>query len=83
MEKLMHKRLYSFLKQKSCFYNAQFGFCLSLSTNDVLMLITKNIQSQQDQNKFRAGVFVDLKKAFDIADQEILLENCPIMEIQE
>ena len=27
------------------------------------MLITENIQSQLDQNKFCAGVFVDLKKA--------------------
>ena len=28
------------------------------------MLITENMQSQPDQNKFCLGVFVDLKKAF-------------------
>ena len=53
-------------------YNAQFDFCLSLSTNNVLMSITENIQFQLDQNKFCAGVFVDLKKAFDTVDHEIL-----------
>ena len=49
----------------NCFSNAQFAFRLSLSTDNTLMLITENIQSQLDQNKFCAGVFVDLKKAFD------------------
>ena len=81
IEKLMHKRVYSFLEQQNFFYNAQFGFRLSLSTNNALMSITENIQSQLDQNKFCAGVFVDLKKAFDTVDHEILLKNCLIMEL--
>ena len=68
----MHKRVYSFLEQKNCFYNAQFGFRFSLSTNNAL---TENIQSQLDQNKFCAGVFVDLKKAFDTVDHGILLKK--------
>ena len=71
----MHKQVYSFLEQQNCFYNAQFGFRLSLSTNNALMSITENIQSQLDQNKFWAGVFVDLKKAFDTVDHEILLKK--------
>ena len=75
IEKLMHKRVYTFLEQQNCFYNAQFGFRLSLSTNNALMSITENIQSQLDQNKFCAGVFVDLKKAFDTVDHEILLKK--------
>ena len=75
IEKLMHIRVYTFLEQQNCFYNAQFGFRLSLSTNNALMSITENIQSQLDQNKFWAGVFVDLKKAFDTVDHEILLKK--------
>ena len=39
------------------------------------MLITDNIQSQLNQNKFCTGVFVDLKKAFDTVDHEILLKK--------
>ena len=69
------------LEQQNRFYNAQFGFCISLSTNNALMSITENIQSQLDQNKFCTGVFVDLKKAFDTVDHEILLKNCLIMEL--
>ena len=75
IEKLMNKRLYSFLEQQNCLYNAQFGFHLGLSTNDALMSITENIQFQPDQNKFWAGVLVDLKKVFDIGDHEILLKK--------
>ena len=68
----MHKRVYSFLQQQNCFYNAQFTFRLSLSTNNALMSLTENIQTELDQNKFCAGVFVDLKKAFDTVDHGIL-----------
>ena len=71
----MHKRFYSFLEEQNCFYNAQFGFCLSLSTDNALMSIPENIQSQLDQNKLCAGVFVDLKKAFDTVVHEILLKK--------
>ena len=72
IEKLMHKRLYSFLEQQNCFHNAQFGFRFSLSTNNALMSITESIQSQLDQNKFCTGKFVHLKKVFDTMDHEIL-----------
>ena len=60
--KLMHKQLYSFLEKQNCFYNVEFTFCLSLSTNNALMLITENVQSQLELNKFCTRVFVDLKK---------------------
>ena len=71
----MHKRVYSFLEQQNCVYNAQFTVRLSLSTNNALMSITENIQTELDQNKFCAGVFVDLKKAFDTVDHGILLKK--------
>ena len=83
IERLTHKRVYSFLEQQNCFYSAQFGFHLILSTNNALMSITENIQSQLDQNKFCTGVFVDLKKAFDTVDHEILLEKLSHYGIRE
>ena len=58
----MHKCLYSFLEARNCFYPAQFGFRLNVSTNNALMSITENIQKQLDEGKYCAGVFVDLKK---------------------
>ena len=75
IEKLMHKRLYSFLKTQNCFYPGQFGFRLNVSTNNALMSITENIQAQLDEGKYCAGVFVDLKKAFDTVDHNLLLRK--------
>ena len=41
-------------------------FWLNCSINNALLSIIKNIQTQVDNGEFVAGVFVDLKKAFDI-----------------
>ena len=71
----MDKRLHSFLETQNCFYPAQFGFRLNMSTNNALMLITENIQTQLDKEKYCAGVFVDLKKAFDTVDHNIPLRK--------
>ena len=73
--KLMHKRLNKFLEQENCFYSLQFGFRLNCSTNNALMWIIENIQTQLDDNKYVGGVFVDLKRAFDTVDHYILIEK--------
>ena len=39
------------------------------------MTIVERIQKQLDAGNCTAGVFVDLKKAFDTVDHNILLEN--------
>ena len=71
----MHKCLYSFLETQNWFYPAQFGFWPNVSTNNVLMSITENIQTQLDQGKYCAGVFVDLRKAFHTVYHHILLRK--------
>ena len=79
----MHKRVCNFLEQQNCFHIAQFDFCISFSTNNALMSVTENIQSQLDQKKFWAGVSVDLQKAFDTVDHEIVLKTFLIMVLEE
>ena len=37
------------------------------------MSIIENIQTQLDDNKYIAGIFVNLKKAFDTVDSMILM----------
>ena len=39
------------------------------------MSIAENIQTQLDDGKYSAGVSVDLKKAFDTNDHNILLKK--------
>ena len=66
----MHQILNQFLEENEC-YSHQFGFRLNISTNNALMSTIENIQTRLDDND--ALVFVDLKKAFDMGDHEILI----------
>ena len=65
----MQKRLYTFLDNENIIYDLQFGFRQQYSTSHVLINITENIRKALDDGR----VFVDLQKAFDTVDQQILL----------
>ena len=82
IEKLMYKRLRSFLETQNYFYPAQFGFRLNVSTNNALMSINENIQTQLDESKYCTRVFVDLKKALDAVDHNILLRKLDYYDIR-
>ena len=73
IEKLMHKRLYHFLEVHKILYENQFGFRKNNSTAHSLMDITEKIKESIDSGKFGCGVFIDLKKAFDTVNHEILI----------
>ena len=72
-EKLMHTRLYNFLDNSGTFYENQYGFRNKHSTNHALIQITEEIREAIDNNKFACGVFIDLQKAFDTVNHNILL----------
>ena len=73
LEKLMYKRLYTFLDYNNIIYDLQFGFRQQYSTSHVLINITQNIRKALDDGNIGCGVFVDLQKAFDTADHQVLL----------
>ena len=69
----MHKRLYTFLNKNNVIYNLQFGFRQQYSTSHALINITENIRKALDDGNIGCGVFVDLQKAFDTVDHQVLL----------
>ena len=73
LEKLMYKRLYTFLNNNNIIYTLQFGFRQQYSTSHALINITENIRKALDDRNIACGVFVDLQKAFDTVDHQILL----------
>ena len=73
LEKLMYKRLYTFLNSNNIIYNLQFGFRQQYSTSHALVNITENIRKPLDGGNIGCGIFVDLQKAFDTVDHQILL----------
>ena len=73
LEKLIYKRLYTFLNKNNIIYNLKFGFRQQYSTSHALINITENIRKALDGGNIGCGVFVDLQKAFDTVDHQILL----------
>ena len=70
----MYKRLYTFLSN-NIIYNLQFGFRQHYSTSHALINIFESMRKAFDEGNIGCGVFVNLQKAFDTVDQQILLEK--------
>ena len=68
LEKLMYKRLYTFLNSNNIIYNFQFGFRQQYYISHALVTITENIRKALDDGNIGCGVFVDLQKVFDTVD---------------
>lgn len=73
MEKIVHKRLYSFLIKNKIISEKQFGFLKNKGTTDALNNICNIIYNKLDTSKPIIAVFLDLAKAFDTVQHSILL----------
>ena len=75
IEKLMHTRLYLFIEQHKAIFISQFGFQKNKSTMHSLIEIVEKIKFCIEENKYGCGIFIDLKKAFDTVNHNILLKK--------
>ena len=75
LEKLMFYRIYSFLEKFNILFEHQFGFRQKYSTVLALIEITDNIKENLDNGNCVIGTYLDLTKAFDTVNHQILLKK--------
>ena len=74
-EKAMYNRLYSFLTKYNLIYQSQYGFRAKHSTEHALINFIELTKSYLDNGSYVCGIFVDLQKAFDTVDHQILINK--------
>ena len=82
LERLMYNKLYSYLTENNILFNLQFGFRNKHSTEHAIIELVDNILNGFSEDKYTLGVFIDLSKAFDTVDHQILLAKLNMYGIQ-
>ena len=74
-EKVMCLRIRNHFENYNLLYNLQFGFREKHSTNHAVVNMVQKIQESINGNKIAIGIFIDLQKAFDTVNHEILINK--------
>ena len=65
----------TFLNDQKILHGKQFGFQKNNSTAHAIICLIDHIEMAMDNNLFIGGTFIDLQKAFDTVDHNILLHK--------
>ena len=63
-EKIIYKRLTSYIAKHDFLNSSQYGFRKGHSTQHAILDIVNDIQSNMNRRLLSCGVFIDLKKSF-------------------
>ena len=83
IEKVIHNQTELFLNKNKILYKYQSGFRKSFSTNSCLTLLTDKINKGFESGKYTGLILIDLQKAFDTIDHEILLKKIGCIALSE
>ena len=75
LERIMYKRLLSFINKHKILYLYQFGFRSCHSPDLALIFLVDKISNALEKNEFVLGLFLDFSKAFDTVNHKILFQK--------
>ena len=74
-EKVAYGQVYDYFVENNLLYESQYGFRKLHSTELATLEITDKITKELDQGKLPLAIYLDLSKAFDTIDHNILLDK--------
>ena len=75
LEKIVSIKLTNHLQINDLLYKHQYGFLKGRSTEQNLLHVVNFISQALNKGNFCVGIFLDLKKAFDVCSHDILLKK--------
>ena len=81
LEKIVSCSLVSHLENNDLLYKNQYGFLKNRTTVHNILQLTNRVARDLGEKKYVIGVFLDLRKAFDVVSHDILLQKLKKMGI--
>ena len=75
IEKIVCSQLMFYLNNNGLLYKHQYGFRGKHGTSHPLIHFTNKVSEALNENNFNLSIFIDLKKAFDTVNFDILLSK--------
>ena len=74
-EKILYSRLINYIDKFQLLYKYQYGFRKKHSTEQSLIEFIDQIRLSMDKQEMTCGIFIDLSKAFDTVNHQILIDK--------
>ena len=82
LEKVVYSRVYNFLKETNQLFTSQYGFRKQHSCEHAVGELIANITKGMEVGKITAGIFLDLSKAFDSLEHDVVYKKLEMYGIR-
>ena len=73
LEKVIYRCIYSFIEKENILFQSQYGFRSNHNCEHAILELTGNILQAREKKEYPVYIFLDLSKAFDTLNHQVLL----------